>query len=116
MGPRHEGLENRSLHAGSLLHRRVLSHDAIYRVLREPRGSVVEVQVIVAPGLEPGTRLTLTSAAASAMRVAPSASTDSARAGRRGILHNLSPVPPSMSKLPGSLLRGRLRPRPGSES
>jgi hypothetical protein len=39
----------------------------VYRLIH-PGGPIVEVEVVAAPGLEPGTRLQLTAAAVAAMR------------------------------------------------
>jgi hypothetical protein len=58
-------LQTASLTAGVLRHS-ALGSEAMYRVLRS-RGSTVEVEVVAAPGLEAGTRLHLTTAAAAAM-------------------------------------------------
>jgi hypothetical protein len=49
-----------------VLRHSALGSEAMYRVLRS-RGSTVEVEVVAAPGLEAGTRLHLTTAAAAAM-------------------------------------------------
>ena len=60
-----------SLSSGVLLRHRALYSEAVYRVLHAS-GSIVEVKVVAAPGLEPRTRLQFTAAAAAAMRsVAP---------------------------------------------
>jgi hypothetical protein len=58
-------LETSSLTARVLRHR-ALGSEAIYRVPRSG-GSTVEVEVVAAPGLEAGTRLHVTTAAAAAM-------------------------------------------------
>jgi hypothetical protein len=50
----------------NVLRHSALGSEAVYRVLNT-RGSIVEVEVIRAPGLEEGTRLTLTTVAAAAM-------------------------------------------------
>jgi hypothetical protein len=57
--------ESGSSSAGVLRHH-ALGSDAAYRVLHR-WGSIVEVEVLAAPGLEPGTRLHVTVAAAAAM-------------------------------------------------
>jgi hypothetical protein len=49
-----------------VLRHSALGSEAVYRVLHT-RGSTVEVEVMAAPGLEPGTRLHLTTAAVAAM-------------------------------------------------
>jgi hypothetical protein len=49
-----------------VLRHRVLGSEAMYRILRSG-GSTVEAAVVAAPGLEAGTRLHLTTAAAAAM-------------------------------------------------
>jgi hypothetical protein len=56
---------SRSLRTNVLRHS-ALGSEAVYRVLNT-RGSIVEVEVITAPGLEEGTRLHLTTVAAAAM-------------------------------------------------
>jgi len=58
-------VETTSLTAGVLRHD-ALGSEAVYRVLRR-WGSTVEVEVVSAPGLEPGARHHLTAAAAVAM-------------------------------------------------
>jgi hypothetical protein len=50
-----------------VLRHRALCSEAAYRLLCT-RGSIVEVEVVSAPGLEPGTRFHLTAAAVAAMR------------------------------------------------
>jgi len=55
-----------ALSAGLLLRRRALGSDSIYRV-RAASGSVVEVEVLEAPGMKPGVRIGLCSAAACAL-------------------------------------------------
>jgi hypothetical protein len=62
-----------------LVRQRALYSDAIYRVLRES-DSIVEAEVVAAPGLAPGTRLRLTAAAAAAMKPVTKA-----RVGRRRV-------------------------------
>ena len=49
-----------------MLRHHALGSDAVYRVLHR-WGSIVEVEVLAAPGLQPGTRLHLTTGAATAM-------------------------------------------------
>jgi hypothetical protein len=58
-------LDTPSLTAGVLRHD-ALGSEAVYRVLRSC-GSTVEVEVVSAPGLEPGARHHLTTSAAAAM-------------------------------------------------
>jgi hypothetical protein len=50
-----------------VLRRRVLGSEATYRVLRQTR-SVVEVEVLAAPGLQRGTKLHLSLGSVDAMR------------------------------------------------
>lgn len=52
---------------GCLLRRSALGSEALYRVV-EVHGDLVEVQVVSAPGLEPGTRIRLTTRDAAAMQ------------------------------------------------
>jgi len=56
-----------------LLRNRVLGGEAFYRVVGAA-GEIVEVEVISAPGLEPGTHLRLTQAAVASMSVVPESS------------------------------------------
>jgi hypothetical protein len=51
----------------SVLRRRALRSDGVYRILRRS-GETVEVEVIKAPGLAPGTHVRLSAAAVRAMR------------------------------------------------
>jgi len=82
MPPRQDrGVGGLSLRAGCVVRHRALDVDAVYRVL-SARGRVVDVAVVAAPGLEPGTQLRLTTAAAMAMRAAP---TDRLGRGRQGV-------------------------------
>jgi hypothetical protein len=65
----------------------VLRHDAlgsaaVYRVIRRS-GSTVEVEVVTAPGLEPGTRHHLTAAAAVSMGLDTAAGGDQRQLGVR---------------------------------
>jgi hypothetical protein len=53
-----------------LLRHSVLDGDTLYRVV-DVAGDLVEVEVVSAPGLEPGTRLRLTQAAIASMSVVP---------------------------------------------
>jgi hypothetical protein len=90
-----------------VLRHSALGSEAAYRVLHT-RGSIVEVEVIAAPGLEPGTRLHLTTVAAAAMglhvvdsadrqhfRFAPSARDLrlAARGGREALTHLSRRIP-----------------------
>jgi len=50
----------------SMLRHQALSSEAVYRVLRDD-GELVSVEVLAAPGLEHGTRLTITAQSARAM-------------------------------------------------
>ena len=50
-----------------MLRHRVLCSEALYRPIHV-WGPIVEVEVVAAPGLQPGTRLQLTAAAVAAMR------------------------------------------------
>jgi hypothetical protein len=60
----------RGLAAGTILQRRLLGTEARYRVLSAaPR--TVDVEVLAAPGLEPGLRMRLTVAAARAAALTP---------------------------------------------
>jgi hypothetical protein len=68
----------RAAWSSGLLRQRALYSDAVYRVLRVS-GSVVEAEVVAAPGLAPGTRLRLTGDAAAAMRPVPRTSVDARR-------------------------------------
>jgi len=54
--------------AQSLLRHQVLGQEALYRAV-EVIGELVELEVVSAPGLEPGTRLRVTKAAVSRMSV-----------------------------------------------
>jgi hypothetical protein len=54
--------------AQSLLRHQVLGEEALYRAV-EVIGELVELEVVSAPGLEPGTRLRVTKAAVSSMSV-----------------------------------------------
>jgi hypothetical protein len=54
--------------AQSLLRHQVLGEEALYRAV-EVIGELVELEVVSAPGLEPGTRLRVTKAAVSRMSV-----------------------------------------------
>jgi hypothetical protein len=66
-------LLRRSLAAGEVLQRRMLGSEARYRVL-ETAPETVDVEVLVAPGLEPGMHVRLSAAAArAAERVGPRA-------------------------------------------
>lgn len=56
-----------------LLRHRVLGDEAFYRVV-DAAGEIVEVEVVSAPGLEPGTHLRLTRAAVASMSVVPDSS------------------------------------------
>ena len=49
-----------------MLRHRALCSEALYRPI-QTRGPIVEVEVVAAPGLQPGTRLQLTAAAVAAM-------------------------------------------------
>jgi hypothetical protein len=49
-----------------VLRHRALCSEALYRPI-QTRGPIVEVEVVAAPGLQPGTRLQLTAAAVAAM-------------------------------------------------
>jgi hypothetical protein len=51
---------------GQVLRHRALGSEGTYRVL-EPRGSLVELEVIAAPGLEQGARIQVCAGAARAM-------------------------------------------------
>jgi hypothetical protein len=55
-----------TLVAGQVVRHRALGSEGMYRVL-EPRGSIVEMEVITAPGLLPGTHVQMCAAAARAM-------------------------------------------------
>ena len=50
-----------------MLRHRALCSEALYRPIHS-WGPIVEVEVVAAPGLQPGTRLQLTAAAVAAMR------------------------------------------------
>jgi hypothetical protein len=54
--------------AQSLLRHQVLGEEALYRAV-EVIGELVELEVVSAPGLEPGTRLRVTKAAVGRMSV-----------------------------------------------
>jgi len=54
--------------AQSLLRHQVLGQEALYRAV-DVIGELVELEVVSAPGLEPGTRLRVTKAAVSRMSV-----------------------------------------------
>jgi hypothetical protein len=54
--------------AQSLLRHQVLGQEALYRAI-DVIGELVELEVVSAPGLEPGTRLRVTKAAVSRMSV-----------------------------------------------
>ena len=54
--------------AQSLLRHEVLGEEALYRAI-EVIGDLVELEVVSAPGLEPGTRLRVTKKAVSRMSV-----------------------------------------------
>jgi hypothetical protein len=54
---------------GQLLRRRLLGTEAVYRVVAD-EGELVEVEVVSAPGLEPGHRLRFTAAAVEEMEPA----------------------------------------------
>jgi hypothetical protein len=56
-----------------LLRHRVLGGDTLYRVVGVA-GELVEVEVVSAPGLDPGTRVRLTQAAIATMSVVPESS------------------------------------------
>jgi hypothetical protein len=56
-----------------LLRHRVLGGEAFYRVV-DAAGQIVEVEVVSAPGLEPGTHVRLTQAAVGSMSVVPASS------------------------------------------
>jgi hypothetical protein len=64
--------------SGGLVRQRSLYSDAVYRVLRVS-DSIVEAEVVAAPGLAPGTRLRMTGAAAAAMRPVTRQSVDGRR-------------------------------------
>jgi hypothetical protein len=64
----------------ALLRHQVLGQEALYRAV-EVIGELVELEVVSAPGLEPGTRLRVTKAAVSRMSVVEEASAEVA--GRR---------------------------------
>jgi hypothetical protein len=85
-----------------VLRHSALGSEAVYRVLHT-RGSIVQVEVMAAPGLEPGTRLHLTTAAAAAMGLA---AVDSAE--RRHVRFALSARPRLAA---GSAAWSHLRPR-----
>jgi hypothetical protein len=61
--------------SSAVLRHRALCTEAAYRLLCA-RGSIVEVEVVVAPGLEPGMRLHLTAAAVAGMRSVTADSVD----------------------------------------
>jgi hypothetical protein len=63
-----------------LLRHRVLGGDTLYRVVGVA-GELVEVEVVSAPGLEPGTRVRLTQAAIATMSVVPESSLQRATQG-----------------------------------
>jgi hypothetical protein len=67
-----------------LLRRTMLGSDAVYRVVEEDAGGVV-VEVVSAPGLEPGFRMRLTPEVAAEMEAAQpvSAPAPAGRSGRR---------------------------------
>ena len=75
---------------GTILRRRALGTEAAYRVL-ESVGDVVEVEVIEAPGLEPGTRVRLAARDAEAMHASDA-----------GLLATDTPVPTAPADSPGS--------------
>ena len=60
------GSHLRSEQAGGLARQRLLGSDATYRV-RRSSGPLVEVEVVAAPALVPGTRLRFTAASVRAM-------------------------------------------------
>jgi hypothetical protein len=70
------------LSRGVVLRRDVLGGSGTYRVLAA-RGAVVEVEVVEAPGLAPGSSLRLTAAAAAAMLTANVDLVDAQRQGVR---------------------------------
>jgi hypothetical protein len=61
--------------SSGVVRHRALCSEAAYRLLCA-RGSIVEVEVVVAPGLAPGMRLHLTAAAVAAMRAVTADSVD----------------------------------------
>lgn len=61
-----------------LLRQSALYGDALYRVVNVA-GELVEVEVVSAPGLKPGTRMRVTQAAIAAMSVVPESSWQHAR-------------------------------------
>jgi hypothetical protein len=58
-----------------VLRHRALCSEAVYRPIHS-WGPIVEVEVVAAPGLQPGTRVQLTAAAVAAMRSIAVASGD----------------------------------------
>ena len=52
--------------AGQVVRHRALGSESTYRVL-EPRGSLVELEVVTAPGLQPGAHVQVCTAAVRAM-------------------------------------------------
>jgi hypothetical protein len=66
----------------ALLRHQVLGQEALYRAV-EVIGELVELEVVSAPGLDPGTRLRVTKAAVSRMSVVEEASAEKPIAGRR---------------------------------
>jgi hypothetical protein len=75
-------VEHAPLSRGLVLRRAALGGSGTYRVLAA-RGAVVEVEVLEAPGLAPGTTLRLTTAAAAAMLTASIDVVDAERQGVR---------------------------------
>jgi hypothetical protein len=70
------------LSRGLVLRRGVLGESGTYRVVAA-RGAVVDVEVVEAPGLAPGSSLRLTAAAAAAMLTASADVVDAQRQGVR---------------------------------
>jgi hypothetical protein len=68
--------------AQSLLRHQVLGQEALYRAV-DVIGELVELEVVSAPGLEPGMRLRVTKAAVSRMSVVDEAPGEASAGGRR---------------------------------
>jgi hypothetical protein len=79
--------------AQSLLRHQVLGQEALYRAV-DVIGELVELEVVSAPGLEPGTRLRVTKAAVSRMSVVEQAG-EAPAAGRRAAVseRDIAPAP-----------------------
>ena len=80
--------------AQSLLRHLVLGQEALYRAV-DVIGELVELEVVSAPGLEPGMRLRVTKAAVSRMSVVDEAPGAAPVGGRRPVVseRDIAPAP-----------------------